>query len=90
MPLAWLNEGVAHAWEQGGRFYERIFGIKRWKGLLPDAARWFHDGFAKRTMAGTDADYLRQALSDIRKDHRASRQAWTLRYALDGVHGSSR
>jgi uncharacterized surface protein with fasciclin (FAS1) repeats len=33
---------------------------------------------------------LRQALSDIRKDHRASRQAWTLRYALDDVYGSLR
>jgi hypothetical protein len=23
--------GGAQAWEQGGRFYERMFGIKRWK-----------------------------------------------------------
>jgi uncharacterized surface protein with fasciclin (FAS1) repeats len=33
---------------------------------------------------------LSQALSDIRKDHRASRQAWTLRYALDEVYGALR
>ena len=52
MPVTWFNPGVGRAWEQGGRFYERVFGIKRWKDRLPDAARWFGGGFAKGTLAG--------------------------------------
>ena len=47
MPLTWFNPGGAHAWEQGGRFYERLFGIKRWKDWLPDAARWFGGALPK-------------------------------------------
>ena len=59
MPVTWFNPGSARAWEQGGRFYERFLAIKQWKDWLPDAARWFRGGFAKRSMAGTNADYLR-------------------------------
>jgi len=58
MPVAWFNPGVGHAWEQGGRFYEHWFGIRRWKDRLPDAARWFGGGFAKGRLSGTKADYL--------------------------------
>ena len=58
MPVAWFNPGVGHAWEQGGRFYEHWFGIRRWKDRLPDAARWFGGGVAKGRLSGTKADYL--------------------------------
>jgi glycosyl-4,4'-diaponeurosporenoate acyltransferase len=60
MPVAWFTPPASGAWEQGGRFYERVFGIKRWKGRLPDAARWFGGGFAKGRLASTDPDYLRR------------------------------
>jgi glycosyl-4,4'-diaponeurosporenoate acyltransferase len=60
MPVTWFNPRRACAWEAGGRFYERVFGIKRWKDQLPDAARWFSGSFAKATLAGTKADYLRR------------------------------
>jgi len=66
MPAAWFNPPSALAWEQGGRFYERVFGIKRWKDRLPDAARWFGVGFAKGTLTGTQHDYL----------HRFIRETW--------------
>jgi glycosyl-4,4'-diaponeurosporenoate acyltransferase len=66
MPVGWFNPGDAKAWERGGRSYERVFGIKRWKDRLPDAARWFGGGFAKGTLANTDADYL----------HRFIRETW--------------
>lgn len=58
MPVNWFKPPAAGAWEQSGRFYERVFGIKRWKDRLPDAARWFGGGFAKSTLAGLDSDYL--------------------------------
>ena len=64
MPVTWFEPGGAHPWEQGGRFYERIFGIKRWKDRLPDAARWFDGGFAKSTLAGLDPAYLRRFIRE--------------------------
>ncbi len=64
MPLTWFNPGGARAWEQKGRFYERVFGIKHWKDRLPDAARWFGGGFAKGALAGTDPDYLRRFMRE--------------------------
>ena len=66
MPVTWFNPGAGYTWEQGGRFYERWFCIKRWKDRLPDAARWFSGGFAKGTLAGKQADYL----------HRFIRETW--------------
>lgn len=66
MPVAWFNPPAAGAWERGGRFYERSFGIKRWKDNLPDAARWFGGGFAKGRLADTKTDYL----------HRFVRETW--------------
>lgn len=46
------------AWENGGVFYQTLFRIRQWKGLLPDAAPWF-DGFAKRNLNGKDPAYLK-------------------------------
>lgn len=42
-----------------------MFGIKRWKDWLPDAARWFGGGFAKGTLLDTKADYLRRFIREI-------------------------
>jgi glycosyl-4,4'-diaponeurosporenoate acyltransferase len=64
MPVNWFNPGDARAWEKGGRFYEHVFGIKRWKDWLPDAARWFGSGFAKGSLAGTEPDYLRRFICE--------------------------
>jgi len=64
MPVAWFNPGNAFAWERGGRFYEHVFGIKRWKDRLPDAARWFGGGFAKGTLTGTNRDYMERFIRE--------------------------
>lgn len=46
-------------WEKGGRIYERVFRIKRWKALLPDGARWMKNkGFPKKRLGSTDEAYL--------------------------------
>jgi glycosyl-4,4'-diaponeurosporenoate acyltransferase len=57
MPVEYFNPGPPHTWEHGGRFYERVFSIKRWKDYLPDAARWFSGGFAKGEVTGKGATY---------------------------------
>lgn len=58
MPVSWFNPGRAFGFESNGRFYERAFCVKKWKDMLPDAARWFGGGFAKASMSSTDAAYL--------------------------------
>jgi glycosyl-4,4'-diaponeurosporenoate acyltransferase len=55
-PRAWIYG--QRSWEAGGSLYERLFRIKAWKGLLPDAAPWFPGGFAKKSLQGLDRDYL--------------------------------
>lgn len=64
MPVEWFSPGPAHAWEQNGRFYEIIFGIKYWKDWLPDAARWFGSGFSKGSLAGNDPEYLKRFIRE--------------------------
>jgi glycosyl-4,4'-diaponeurosporenoate acyltransferase len=58
MPDGWFRRGAGWEWERGGRVYERVLGIKRWKGRLPDGARWFGGGFAKGGLEGRDGEYL--------------------------------
>jgi len=64
MPVAWFNPSAPGAWEGGGRFYERVFGIKRWKDLLPDAATWFAGGFAKGELTGKGAAYWQRFICE--------------------------
>ena len=64
MPAEWFLPGPARAWEDAGRFYERFFAIKRWKGLLPDGARWFSGGFAKSALATREPKYLERFLRE--------------------------
>jgi len=45
-------------WEGEGRIYQRVFHIRRWKHLLPDAAPWF-DGFPKKNLQSRDSEFLR-------------------------------
>ena len=58
VPATWFNPPASRAWERGGRFYECIFSVKRWKDRLPDAALWFGGGFAKGTLVSTEPEYL--------------------------------
>jgi glycosyl-4,4'-diaponeurosporenoate acyltransferase len=64
MPVTWFNPGTPLAWERSGRLYEIVFRIKKWKDRLPDAARWFGGGFAKRTLAGKNPDYLQRFIRE--------------------------
>ena len=52
------------SWERDGRFYERVCGIKHWKGLLPDASRMFRGGFAKARLHNASPEYLERFLCE--------------------------
>jgi glycosyl-4,4'-diaponeurosporenoate acyltransferase len=64
MDASRFNEGGFLArtrnWERKGRVYERLFGIKRWKEMLPDGASWFSGGVTKARLQGKSADVLGQ------------------------------
>jgi glycosyl-4,4'-diaponeurosporenoate acyltransferase len=64
MPVAWFSPGPARAWERSGRFYERVFAIKRWKDRLPDAATWFAGGLAKGELTGKGAEYWQRFIRE--------------------------
>jgi len=57
MPAEWFNPPDSP--ESADR-YEKFLGIRRWKDLLPDGARWFGGGFAKSSMKNADPAYLRR------------------------------
>ena len=44
----WFSPG---AFEGEGIFYERIFRVRAWKGILPDGGNFFGNGFKKRALA---------------------------------------
>ncbi len=72
-------------------------GVPLYNSHKPDACAAVYEVAARSLLDGhTDVldeasrRRLRKALSDIRKDHRATRQAWILRYALDDVYRNLR
>ncbi|MBN2310978.1 MAG: glycosyl-4,4'-diaponeurosporenoate acyltransferase [Candidatus Hydrogenedentes bacterium] len=62
LPVAWFNPAQwlyrERALERGGRLYERVFAIRRWKRRLPDGAALFKKGFRKKRLQTTERDYL--------------------------------
>ncbi len=46
------------SWEQNGRFYQKVFAIRRWKHLLPDGAAIVKSGFRKKHLT----DYSEKGL----------------------------
>ena len=45
-------------WEKGGKFYEKVFFIKKWKGFLPDGAALFKGGFKKKKLKSLSKEYF--------------------------------
>ena len=67
MPAAWFDAPTgAFAFETRG-FYQRWLGVKHWKDLLPDGARWFGGGFAKNALLATDSAYLLEFIRETRR-----------------------
>ena len=47
-------------------FHEKLFLVRYWKNLLPDAAPWFK-GFAKGKLESTDHNYLQTFVCETRR-----------------------
>ncbi len=47
-------------WENEGKFYERVFKIRKWKHLLPDGARTHKSGFRKGKLDSYKPEYLKK------------------------------
>lgn len=50
----------------GAWIYERLLGIRRWKGLLPDGAVWMK-GFSKGKLQSSTPEYLHTFLLETRR-----------------------
>jgi glycosyl-4,4'-diaponeurosporenoate acyltransferase len=76
-PKRWFvnNKGIykSFSWEDGGRFYERVFKIKKWKKYLPDGGDFFSNGFAKKELKAKDLEYL---LTFVQEAKRAELVHW--------------
>jgi glycosyl-4,4'-diaponeurosporenoate acyltransferase len=52
-------------WEKGGRIYERLLHIRRWKRLLPDgAAAWKKRGYQKKRLESFSRQNLTRYLTE--------------------------
>lgn len=52
-------------WERGGKIYEDVFKIKKWKEILPDGSALFKQGFRKKRMQRMDKDYLKRFVLEV-------------------------
>lgn len=64
MPDDWFHPPAHRSRPCESWIHKRIFSIKCWKDKLPDAAAWFGGGFAKRSLAGSNPDYLRRFIRE--------------------------
>jgi len=53
--------------ETGGRFYERVLRIRRWKPWLPEAGAFFRGGFDKSALRQRDAAHLSRYVGETRR-----------------------
>lgn len=64
LPAHHLHPPAARPFEDRGRFYQRVFGIRRWKDRLPDGASWLSGGFAKARLVQHNAAYLERFIRE--------------------------
>ena len=57
-PESWLYK--ERGWERDGKAYQAFLRIKTWKGLLPDGAAVFSNGFRKKHLSNRDGAYIRR------------------------------
>lgn len=52
-------------WEKGGKIYDDLFRIRRWKELLPDGSALFKKGFRKKRMVSMNKEYVEKFILEI-------------------------
>ena len=55
------------SFEDGGRWYRRVWRIQRWKDRLPEAGDLFAGGVSKRQLASADTIGLQQFVRETRR-----------------------
>ncbi|MFK7909955.1 MAG: glycosyl-4,4'-diaponeurosporenoate acyltransferase [Akkermansiaceae bacterium] len=75
MPASWFAKPDTPHAPKPHPVYEKIFFIRRWKHLLPDAAPWMK-GFPKGSLASTEPDYLREFMLETRRGEFAHWLQW--------------
>lgn len=86
MSLSWICTIAPDAWFDKPReknspkphpIYEKLFLIRSWKHLLPDAAPWMN-GFPKGKLQSTETAYLQQFVLETRRGELAHWLQWTV------------
>lgn len=71
MPAAWFEKerwwSRSFSFEADGKLYERVFFIKKWKKYLPDGAKLFKGGFAKKNLQENSLEYYDQFILETRR-----------------------
>lgn len=78
MPLSWFSPtGFPFTrWPGESRsFYDRVFRLKSWKQVLPDAGPWF-GGFAKKELRSADLAFLERFRAETCRSEAAHWVQW--------------
>lgn len=51
-------------WEDGGKLYERVFLVKKWKSILPDISDFLRWRFSKKHLTSNNSDYIARFLTE--------------------------
>ena len=62
MPAEWFDAPAKLAGEEW--LFRHVLHVRRWKDSLPDAAGLFSGGFAKRSLAAAEPDYLKRFIRE--------------------------
>lgn len=50
-------------WEKAGKVYRKVF-VHKWKGLLPDGAKYFKGDFTKKHLLSIDPEYIEKFIKE--------------------------
>jgi len=73
--IAWWSNGLPSRWFQfplpntakkPHSFYQKLFFLRRWKNILPDAGPWLN-AFPKKKLQSTEPAYLRTFILETRR-----------------------
>lgn len=78
LPIQWFRAESylfsVRAWESR-EMYDRLFRLRVWKGILPDAGPWF-GGFAKKQLGSAEPDFLARFVAETCRSEGAHWAQW--------------